>query len=113
MEKKYGATSKEDTHRPRKRSRLITCGTGPSAIAQMRDSSDLLSDYNLLKARLNSDGYLFLRDFLPRSDVIKARTEILKVVMAEVPHEAISRFECPYRPLEVVLHVTAITLALC
>jgi len=65
----------------------------------MRDSSDLLSDYNLLKARLNSDGYLFLRDFLPRSDVIKARTEILK--MAEVPHEAISRFECPYRPLEV------------
>mmetsp|Transcript_30043 Transcript_30043/g.41875 ORF Transcript_30043/g.41875 Transcript_30043/m.41875 type:complete len:368 (-) Transcript_30043:320-1423(-) len=94
-------TSK-DSHRPRKRRlRLITCGSGASAVAQMRESSDLLScsDYNSLKARLDSDGYLFFRDFLPRSDVIKARVEILK--MAEVPPEAISRTECTFRPLEV------------
>lgn len=54
-----------------------------SAVASMRDSSDLTGDGAALRARLAADGYLLLRGALDRDDVLAARREVLGR-MAEV-----------------------------
>jgi hypothetical protein len=42
------------------------------------ESNDLLNDPPLLRKRLSDDGYLFLRDILPKEDVLSLRRRILE-----------------------------------
>jgi hypothetical protein len=48
----------------------------PAEIGQMPDSSGLLGDPAALRARMAEDGYLFLRGFHPRQEVLAARARI-------------------------------------
>ena len=43
----------------------------------LRDSSGILNDHTELRARLQADGYLYLKDFFPREDVFQVRKGIL------------------------------------
>src|SRR5271154_5386039 len=43
----------------------------------LRDSSGLLDDHHELRARLQADGYLYLKGFFPREDVLQVRKGIL------------------------------------
>ena len=45
-------------------------------IVQTRDSNDILGDTEALRQRMEEDGYLIIRDFHNRNDVMKARKEI-------------------------------------
>lgn len=47
-------------------------------IAPMRDSAELLDDPAALRARLDEDGYLFLRGALERDEVLAARREVFQ-----------------------------------
>ncbi len=51
----------------------------------MVDSSSLLDAGDLagLKSRFESDGYLFIREFIPKRAVLRARNEIVKVLSKE------------------------------
>jgi hypothetical protein len=46
------------------------------------ESNDLLADPAALRKRLREDGYLFLRDMLPKQDVLSLRKEILSICAA-------------------------------
>jgi hypothetical protein len=46
-------------------------------LGELRDSSDLAGNRVALKARIEEDGYLFLRNFLDRETVLKARGAIV------------------------------------
>ena len=46
-------------------------------LGELRDSADLVQDGEGLQARMQEDGYLYLRDVLDRDAVLKARIEIL------------------------------------
>ncbi len=52
----------------------------PGEVGELRDSSDLLENMDAIHARIGEDGYLLLRNFIDREDVLvakeKFRTEI-------------------------------------
>jgi hypothetical protein len=48
-----------------------------SMLGELRDSSDLLGNRTALKARIEQDGYLLLRNFLDRDTVMNARKAIV------------------------------------
>lgn len=45
---------------------------------ELRSSNDILSDFTLLRKRLNEDGYLLLRNFIEADKVIAARKKTLE-----------------------------------
>ena len=45
-------------------------------IVQTRDANDILGDTEALRQRMEEDGYLIIRDFHNRQDIMKARKEI-------------------------------------
>lgn len=47
-------------------------------LTSLRSSNELLGDITALRARLAEDGYLLLRDFHNRDQVMKARRRILE-----------------------------------
>ena len=50
--------------------------TSPAALGELRNSSDLLDDPESLRRRMDEDGYLFLRGYLDRDEVMAARREV-------------------------------------
>lgn len=50
---------------------------GGRYVKKLRDSTGLKGDFSALRERLEEDGYLFIRGFHPREQVLKARSEIL------------------------------------
>jgi hypothetical protein len=55
----------------------------PEAFGELRESNDILGDVDALRARMAEDGYLFLRDYLNKDDLLATRREILERVAAE------------------------------
>jgi ectoine hydroxylase-related dioxygenase (phytanoyl-CoA dioxygenase family) len=51
--------------------------TTEDAFGRLRNSSGSFADYEELRGCLESDGYLYLKDFFPRKDVLKVREGIL------------------------------------
>jgi len=51
--------------------------TAPEAFGELRDSSYLCDDGESLRARMEEDGYLFLRGYFERDDVLAARREVV------------------------------------
>ncbi|OXS61112.1 phytanoyl-CoA dioxygenase [Cohnella sp. CIP 111063] len=51
---------------------------GGEHLTSLRSSNELLGDIEALRARLREDGYLLLRDFHDREQVMKARRRILE-----------------------------------
>jgi ectoine hydroxylase-related dioxygenase (phytanoyl-CoA dioxygenase family) len=66
---------------------LTSCGRAldmsEEAFGELRDSSYLAEDGAGLRARMQEDGYLFLRGFFRREDVLAARQEIVNRLAAE------------------------------
>ncbi len=62
-------------------------------IFQPREANHILDDVNALRARMNQDGYLLIRDFYDRDAVMAARREILE-------HLSAQGYLDPSRPLE-------------
>jgi len=56
---------------------MTAAGLGEE-LQPLLDSAPALEDTALLRERLNDDGYLFLRGFHERADVMAARTELLE-----------------------------------
>ena len=54
-----------------------TLNTNENAFGLLRDSSGSIPYPDELRARLAADGYLYLKDFFPREDVLKVREGIL------------------------------------
>jgi hypothetical protein len=65
---------------------ITSCGhpldTSESAFGELRDSSYLLPDPGSLHARLEEDGYLLLRGFFRRDDVLAARRGFVERIAA-------------------------------
>ena len=55
----------------------------PAAFGELRESSDVLGNPVALRERMRADGYLFLRDYLNRDEVLAARAEIIRRLDAE------------------------------
>ena len=55
----------------------------PAAFGELRDSNGLLDDPVALRERMRDDGYIFLRDYLHRDEVLEAREEICRRLDAE------------------------------
>ena len=82
--------------------------TSEAAFGELRDSSYLKSDGRALRERMEEDGYLFLRGFFKRDDVLAARRHIVEQLSADGhlepgtdPMDAILRREAPrngFRP---------------
>ncbi|UVI33335.1 phytanoyl-CoA dioxygenase family protein [Paenibacillus spongiae] len=51
---------------------------GGPHLTELRSSNDILHDMNAVRERLAEDGYLFIRGFHDREQVLKARTSILE-----------------------------------
>lgn len=66
-------------------------------LRRLRPSNDVLDDMDALRARLATDGYLYLKGFLDRAEVLKARRTILAHMDA---HEGL---EPGSRPLDGVM----------
>jgi len=81
--------------------------TSAEAFGELRDSGYLAGDAESLRSRMEEDGYLFLRGFFKREEVLAARAEIVGRLSAEGllkpgsdPMEAIIRpgAESSFRP---------------
>lgn len=57
--------------------------TSEQAFGELRDSCYLAGDGESLQARMKEDGYLFLRGYFRRDDVLAARREIVERLVAE------------------------------
>jgi ectoine hydroxylase-related dioxygenase (phytanoyl-CoA dioxygenase family) len=57
-------------------SRRSPLDLSPSAWGELRDSADLARDASALRARMEEEGYLFLRGWLDRDEVLAARREV-------------------------------------
>jgi len=57
--------------------------TSAEAFGELRDSSYLAGDGDSLRTRMAEDGYLFLRGYFEREDVLAARGEIVRRLAAE------------------------------
>ena len=55
-------------------------GKGLVLAYEMIDSSPLLADIVALKARFDDDGYLLMRNFLPRRNAMRARQEVVRIL---------------------------------
>ena len=53
------------------------------ALGELRDSSDVANDVDALRARMEEDGYVFLRNYLDRDKVLAARREVLERIASE------------------------------
>lgn len=66
---------------------LYACGkpvdVSTARFGWLRESNDALSDNGELRHRLDVDGYLYLRDFLPRDQVQSAKTDVLNTFANE------------------------------
>lgn len=49
----------------------------------LRESNDVLGDWEALHQRMNEDGYVFLRDYLDRDDVLGGRRDLLERIAGE------------------------------
>ncbi|HZG55049.1 phytanoyl-CoA dioxygenase family protein [Paenibacillus sp.] len=67
-------------------------------VVELRDSNDVLGDVEALRARLREDGYLLLRDFHDRAQVLKARGEFLAKL------HSMGRLHPDYPVEEAVVH---------
>ncbi|MFM1851024.1 MAG: hypothetical protein RIS54_708 [Verrucomicrobiota bacterium] len=63
---------------PRLTAHNLTLDTSEEAFGFLRSSEHLLGDPAALRARLEDDGYLFIRNFLPKDIVRTARLSILQ-----------------------------------
>ncbi len=59
-----------------------TMDLSPAAYGELRVSSEIVHDPDLMRARMEEDGYLFLPDLLDRDDVLAARSETLRRLSA-------------------------------
>jgi len=50
----------------------------PNSLGELRSSSDALGDRIALRRNFAEDGYLFIRDFFPREDVLAVRDEFIR-----------------------------------
>ena len=57
--------------------------TSEAAFGELRDSSYLVGDAEALRMRMQEDGYLFMRGFFKRDDVLSARKVIVDRLAAE------------------------------
>ena len=55
----------------------IALDTSPEKFGELRESNDILNDAEVLRERMDDDGYLFFRSLIPRDEVLDARREIL------------------------------------
>ncbi|GBF76964.1 phytanoyl-CoA dioxygenase [Paenibacillus sp. 598K] len=53
---------------------------GGPHLEELRDSNDVLGDTDALRARMEEDGYLLLRGFHDREQVLRARTAVLSKI---------------------------------
>lgn len=51
---------------------------GGEHLTELRDSNDIRHDFDALRARIAEDGYLLLRDFHDREEVLNARHAVLR-----------------------------------
>jgi len=51
---------------------------GGPHLTELRDSNDIMHDYEALRSRIAEDGYLLLRNFHDREEVLKARRSVLE-----------------------------------
>ena len=65
------------------RSQGLVLSQTPETFGELRDSSALAGDFAALRNRMVEDGYVFLRDYLHRDEVIDARRAMLERVAAE------------------------------
>jgi hypothetical protein len=61
----------------------IDLDTSPESFGWLRESNDLLGDYEALRSRMAEDGYLYLPGFLDRSELTAARLAICEVLDEE------------------------------
>src|SRR5688572_29208149 len=50
---------------------------------RLQESNDVLGDAKALRARFDTDGYLFIRGFHDRNEVLSVRREILEIMAAD------------------------------
>jgi hypothetical protein len=90
---------------PHSRGRMLDAS--PSSFGELVPSNDILGDAGALAARLETDGYLFLRGLLNRDDVLEARRHAVGILAADGclapgtdPMEAVARegVEMAFRP---------------
>lgn len=55
----------------------------PDTLGELRDSSGIVTEANAMRQRMDDDGYLFLRGYLNRDEVLAARRDMLERVAAE------------------------------
>ena len=59
---------------------LTSCGheldMSPKRFGELKDSGEFATDPEVLRARMKEDGYLLLRGFLDKDEVLKAREEV-------------------------------------
>ena len=105
--RKQGACSRSapqgNPGRRKRRRRLVTCGSGSYAVGRMTDSSQFVAmSYDGIAAardRLARDGYLLLRGFLDRSEVLECRRNVLK--LAGIPESAVRSPHAQHNPMRV------------
>lgn len=56
----------------------IEIDNSPATFGELLDSSDIAHDVEALRARMDEEGYIFLRDYLHRDEVLDARAEIVR-----------------------------------
>lgn len=56
---------------------------GPYFIAGLRESNEILGDGEALRARIEEDGYLLIRNLRPREQVLELRRQILERMAAQ------------------------------
>jgi hypothetical protein len=61
----------------------VQLDTTEEAFGELRDSSYLAGDADSLRARMEEDGYLFMRGCLNRDEVLAARGEVVRRLAAE------------------------------
>ena len=68
---------------PRLTSQGIELDLSPESFGELRRSDDAFDDVETLRARMNSDGYLYLPNYLDRGEVLSVRHKMLSDLAAE------------------------------
>lgn len=58
----------------------VALDLSPHAFGEMRASNDFADDPLALRVRMSEDGYLLLRDFFPREEIMQARLKIAEAL---------------------------------
>lgn len=61
----------------------LELSTAPEAFGELRDSADVAGDTAALHERMEEDGYVFLRGYLDRDEVIAGRHDMLQRIAGE------------------------------